>query len=319
MTLAAKLITADVLILGGGPAGLSAAASLSRLMVPTIVFDSGRYRNAPATHMHNMVGFDHVDPSHFRAISRQQLTDRYKTNTFVDRTVTSLTKTGDGSFEATDEDGQTYEARKVILATGVRDILPDIDGFASAWGHAIFHCLFCHGFEERNSKKAGLLAAGHFANPAFATAISGMAQRLAQDVVLYTNGNETLKADLETAFAATILHVSIDSRKIARVQQLGMETDERLALYFDNGEQDALGFMAYSPEFEVNVSKAWRDDMGIELNEVGDLKLDRMGKTTCPGVFAAGDHSGMMKAVSQALFSGNVAAAGVVHELVLGK
>jgi thioredoxin reductase len=319
MTTAARLITADVLILGGGPAGLSAAASLSRLMVPTIIFDSGRYRNAPATHMHNVVGFDHVDPSHFRAISRQQLTDRYKTNTFVDRAVITMTKTEDGSFETTDEDGQLYKAKKVILATGVRDILPEIDGFVSAWGHAIFHCLFCHGFEERNSKKAGLLTSGHLANPVFATAISGMAQRLAEDVTLYTNGNETLKAELETAFAATILHVRIDSRKIVRIQQLDMETGERLAVYFDNGEQELLGFMAYIPNFEVNVAKAWRDELGIELNEVGDLKLDRMGKTTCPGVFAAGDHSGMMKAVSHALFSGNVAAAGVVHELVLGK
>lgn len=318
MATVARLITVDVLVLGGGPAGLAAAASLSRLMVPAVVFDSGRYRNAPAAHMHNVVGFDHVHPSHFRAIGRQQLTDQYKTNAFVDRAIISLAKTKEGSFEATDEDGQTYAAKKVILATGVRDILPQIDGFASAWGHAIFHCLFCHGFEERNSKRAGLLAAGQLTNPTFATAISGMAQRLSKDVVVYTNGNEALKAELETAFAATILHVRIDSRKIVRVQQLGMETDERLAVFFDDNEQDMLGFMAYIPDIEVNVSKAWRDELGIELNEAGDLKLDRMGKTTCSGVFAAGDHSGMMKAVGQALLTGNVAAAGVVHELVLG-
>ena len=318
MATTAKLITADVFVLGGGPAGLAAATSLSRQMIPTIIFDSRRYRNAPTSHMHNVIGFDHKNPSEFRATSRRELTDRYKSNVFVDRQVTSLSKTANGLFEAVDSEGQRYSAKKVILATGVRDIFPEIDGYASAWGSAVFHCLFCHGFEERGSKRAALLAQGPLTNPAHACAVSGMAQRMADEVVILTNGDEKVKADLEAAISATILKVKVDPRKISRIEKLDMESNERVAIHFDGGEKDMLGFMVHLPAFEVNVPKEWRDDLGIELNEMGDLKLDQMQQTTCPGIFAAGDHAGMLKAVPHALFTGSTAAAFVVHSLVLG-
>ena len=76
--------------------------------------------------------------------------------------------------------------------------------------------------------------------------------------------------------------------------------------------------MVHLPNFEVNVPKSWRDDLGIELSEMGDLKLDHTQQTTCPGIFAAGDHAGMLKTVPHALFTGSTAGGYVVHELVLG-
>ena len=318
MAAAMKIINTDVFILGAGPAGLAAATSLSRQMIPTIIFDSGKYRNAPTSHMHNVIGFDHANPKDFRATSRRELTSRYKSNTFVERQVTKLTKGADGLFEATDAEGQRYSAKKVILATGVRDIFPEIEGYAEAWGSAVFHCLFCHGFEERGSRKAALLAQGPLTNPAHATAVSGMAQRMADEVVLYTNGDEQVKSSLETAISATILKAKVDSRKISRIEKFDMDSDERVAIHFEDGSKDTLGFMVHLPVYEVNVPKDWRDELGIELNETGDLKLDQMYQTTCPGIHAAGDHAGMLKAVPHALFTGSTAAAFVVHSLVLG-
>lgn len=318
MTSAAKTIAADVLILGGGPAGLAAATGLSRQMVPTIIFDSGKYRNAPTSHMHNVIGFDHQDPKVFRATARKELTDRYSSNTFVDRQVSNLRKSDSGLFEATDSQGQIYTGKKVILATGVRDILPPIPGFDAVWGSAAYHCLFCHGFEERGSKKAAVLAQGHLSNPAYATAVSGMAQRMTEELVLYTNGNDQAKADLEAAFSATILKVKVDSRKITHIDPLDMDSNERLAVHFADGSKENLGFMVHLPNFEVNVPKDWQDDLGLEVNEMGDLKVDQKLQTTCPGIFAAGDHAGMLKAVPHALFTGSSAAGYIVHELVLG-
>lgn len=317
--MASKAIAADVLVLGGGPAGLAAAASLSRQLVPTIIFDSGDYRNAPAQHMHNLPGFDHVPPAEFRATCRKDLTGRYKTNTFVDRRVTGLRKIESGLFEATDSQSQTYTGKKVVIATGVRDIYPDIPGYGSCWGLSIFHCLFCHGFEERGSKRAAVLAEGMLASPMIIPGIVGMAQRLADEVVVYTNGNEDVKANLDKVFADTILSVKVDARKITQAEQLDMDSKDRLAIHFADGQKDLLGFMVHIPDFEVNVPKTWRDDLGLELDEQKNLKVDMMGKTTCPGIWAAGDGATPMKAVSRALFTGNIVAGMAVHELVLGK
>jgi thioredoxin reductase len=319
MTMANKAIATDVLVLGGGPAGLAAATSLSRQLVPTIIFDSGKYRNEAARHMHNIPGFDHAAPANFRAASRSELTGRYRTNTFVDRQVTNLRKLDSGLFEATDSQGQAYTGKKVVLATGVRDLFPDIPGYADCWGRCIFHCLFCHGYEERGSKRAALLAEGLLASPKIAPAIAGMAGRLAHEVVVYTNGDDGVTAAVEGALADTVLDVTVDARKIIQVEKLDLESNERLAVHFADGGRDVLGFMAHIPAFEVNVPQEWRDNLGIELDEMKNVKVDGMQGTTCPGIVAAGDGATMLKAVSTALLAGNLAAGKLVHELVLSR
>ena len=123
----------DVLIIGGGPAGLSAATSLVRQLHTVVVFDSGAYRNGISRHLHNMATWDHKDPADFRKIAKQDLLARYKTVTFEDTEITSVEEMPDG-FHARDQSGNIWKGRKVILASGVRDILPDIPGFADGWG-----------------------------------------------------------------------------------------------------------------------------------------------------------------------------------------
>lgn len=128
----------DVLIIGGGPAGIAAATTLNRLMHPCIVFDHGVYRNDRSKHMHNVPTWDHKDPAEFRAAGRKDLTERYHTTRFVNAKVETLAKLDNGTFQATDSTGQKYIGKKVVLATGVEDLYPEIAGYGECWGHGMY-------------------------------------------------------------------------------------------------------------------------------------------------------------------------------------
>lgn len=133
----------DVLILGAGPAGLACAGGLARQLHTAVVFSNGAYRNARARHMHNVVGWDHADPSSFRAKAREDILSRYPSIQFRDVEVRNIKKLEDDGrgrsrFEAVDTEGQTYRGRKVVLATGVADIMPDSpEGYADLWGYGM--------------------------------------------------------------------------------------------------------------------------------------------------------------------------------------
>lgn len=127
----------DVLIIGGGPAGLSVATTIVRQLQTAIVLDSGVYRNARAEHMHGLPGFDHVDPAVFRTKAKGDILRRYETVEFRKARVTEIKKLDSGLFQATDQAGNVYEGRKVALATGVRDIQPDIEGYDECWGRGV--------------------------------------------------------------------------------------------------------------------------------------------------------------------------------------
>jgi thioredoxin reductase len=128
----------DVLIVGGGPAGLSMATALARQVYSALVLDSGEYRNARESHMHTVLGFDHADPADFRAKVRADLRRRYEQIEFKTAKITSVRKLDSGIFEATDEDGGKYTGRKLGLGTGVRDVPPaDIEGYDDCWARGM--------------------------------------------------------------------------------------------------------------------------------------------------------------------------------------
>lgn len=128
----------DALIIGAGPAGLAAATTLVRQLQTALVFDSGIYRNARAEHLHGVPGFDHIDPAAFRTKAKGDIMRRYDTVEFKKARITEIKKKEGGLFEAVDSAGNVYLGRKVVLATGVRDILPDdIEGFGACWGYGM--------------------------------------------------------------------------------------------------------------------------------------------------------------------------------------
>lgn len=127
----------DVLIIGGGPAGLSTATALVRQMYTAVVFDSGKYRNSAVQHMHNVPTWDHANPADFRAKAREDILKRYDTISFEDVEVESVVKTTAGLFEATDSTGKKWLGRKLMLATGVTDVMPDIKGYKECWARGM--------------------------------------------------------------------------------------------------------------------------------------------------------------------------------------
>lgn len=127
----------DALIVGAGPAGLAAALALGRLCRTAVVFDSGQFRNANVTAMHTVPSRDGTDPVEFRKIARSQIADKYITISFRYVTVTKAgrVKLDDGyqGYQLVDCESQRYTARKLILATGTEDVLPDVPGYSDNW------------------------------------------------------------------------------------------------------------------------------------------------------------------------------------------
>lgn len=126
----------DALIIGGGPAGLTTALTLARQVHTSIVFDDNNYRNKRTGHMHMVLTVDSESPVAFREKARQNIMSQYDTVTFEDTTITSVKKI-DGGFEAQNASGQTWQGKKVVLATGVADIYPDIDGYEECWARGM--------------------------------------------------------------------------------------------------------------------------------------------------------------------------------------
>lgn len=135
----------DVLIIGGGPAGLSIATTIVRQLQTAIVLDSGTYRNSRSEHMHGVPGFDHVDPVVFRTKAKGDILKRYDTVEFRKTRITEVKKVslegdsegGHEQFQAIDWQGNVFVGRKVALATGVKDVLPDVDGYNECWGRGM--------------------------------------------------------------------------------------------------------------------------------------------------------------------------------------
>ena len=123
---------------GGGPAGLSAALALARQAQSSIVFDSGKYRNDATDYMHMVPAFDHSSSAEYRAAARYNIASRYDHVTFADIEIDTITKAEDGIFRASSRcSTQSWQGKKVILASGVKDIFPNIEGYQDCWGKSL--------------------------------------------------------------------------------------------------------------------------------------------------------------------------------------
>ncbi|PWY93217.1 thioredoxin reductase glit [Aspergillus sclerotioniger CBS 115572] len=305
----------DVLIIGAGPSGLSTATGLARQLHTAIVFDSGIYRNSKTQLMHNVLGWDHRNPAEFRAAGRADLTDRYATIQFQNSTIETIKQVeAQQLFEARDADGHRWYGRKVVLASGVRDLPLGIEGYDECWANGIYHCLFCDGYEERGQESVGVLALAPLNDPPRAVHMARMARRLADSVTVYTHGDVQLAKDIQNA-ADGPSWLKLDARPIMRFQkgEIGKTVIVHLGLA-ETSESRTEGFLVYSPLTELNGPFA--KQLALTLTEGGEIQTSApFHETSVPGVFAVGDCATPYKAVTPALMMGSLAAAGLVAQL----
>jgi len=280
----------DVLVIGAGSAGLSAALTLGRCRRRVLVADSGPTRNAPSGAVHSFFSRDGVRPATLLHIGREQLAP-YPTVEVREFKIATLAKLAQG-FQATGQNSQghptTATARRVLLATGVEDVLPPLPGFRELWGSSVLHCPYCHGYEVRDQPLA-VYGQGK--------AVVGLAllmSRWSSDVIVVTNGPG---------------HLTDYARQRLRRQGIGLRTEPiarlvgtarrglRCVEFADGSYIERSALFLHPPQEQRSTLAA---DLGARLTSKGAVWVDRQAQTTVPGLYAAGD---MVPGQQQALLA----------------
>lgn len=292
----------DVVVAGGGPAGLSAALALGRARKRVLLCDSGPRRNAAAVHVHNFVTRDGVTPDEFRRAGRSQLAE-YPNVQSSNARVESVAGTR-GAFEVRLA-SETVAARRILLCTGMIDEMLPIEGFRELWGRAIFQCPYCHGWEIQD-RRWGYL--GRAADASHFLPFALQARAWTRDLVVFTNGTfDVSEPERERLQGAGIrLETAALSRLVVREQ--GLE-----AIELASGARvpcDAL--FTHPPQRQVELIGS----LGVALQDDGYVRVDAQSReTSVPGVYAAGDLTTRMQAAIHAAAAGTQAAAMINLEL----
>jgi thioredoxin reductase len=291
----------EVIIIGGSYSGLSAAMSLGRSLRQVLVIDSGLPCNRQTPHSHNFITQDGEKPAVISAKAKLQV-DIYKSVQFYNGLAVKALKT-EGGFEIEMESGVIFTSKKILFATGVKDLLPEIEGFAACWGISVLHCPYCHGYEVKNEKTA-VIANGEMGFE-FAKLISNWTK----DLRLCTNGKSELSLEQTQILknhGVQIFEEVIDS----------FEHNEGYIkkIIFKNGEKVEVKAIYARPPFEQHCPIP--ETLGCESSEQGLLKVDGMQKTNIAGVFASGDCTTQMRSVAIAVSTGSFAGAVINRELI---
>jgi thioredoxin reductase len=291
----------DVIIIGGSYAGLSAAMALGRSLRNVLIIDGGQPCNIQTPHSHNFLTQDGNTPKEISTIAKSQV-EEYDTVKFYQGFAVSGVKTENG-FEITLAKGEKFTAKKLIFATGIRDIMPDIKGFSECWGISIVHCPYCHGYEHRDQETAII------ANGPKGYHLVSMVNNLTKKITILTNG----KADfsVEQLEKLNKHQIKIIETAISEIEQKSGVLEN---VVFSDGTKMAFdvayGVVPIKQHLDIPVS------LGCELTELGYIKVDFMQKTTVPHVYACGDNAIMMRSVANAVSTGNIAGAVANGELV---
>jgi thioredoxin reductase len=264
----------DVIVVGAGPAGLSAALTLGRQRRNVLVLDSGEPRNAPADGVHMLLSRDGVPPMELRRLGRADL-EAYETAEYREDMAVSAVRSAEG-FDVTLAGGAVERARALILATGIADEMPDLPGVAERFGKSVFHCPFCHGFEARDQPLAVL--GNDFVHAVLALYL---ADRLTSDVILCTGGPQRLGTELMAKLAER--GVGVREGELAAVEG-GFG---RLKVVFADSDVLDRGAVFLHPATRQKSTLAAQ--LGCETLQDGTVRVDERQLSSVPGVFAVGD------------------------------
>ncbi|WP_277212530.1 NAD(P)/FAD-dependent oxidoreductase [Isoptericola croceus] len=300
--------TYDVLVIGGGAAGLSGALTLARARWKVAVLDAGEPRNAPAAGVHGLLGREGVGPAELVTTGRAEV--RGYGGQVVDGRVAQVVRDDGGThpFVVTLDDGRVARARRLLVATGLLDELPDVPGLAARWGRDVLHCPFCHGYEVRD-QRIGILATGpHAARQALL-----FSQWSGQVVLLTHTAPAPSDEDAAKLAARGVAIVS------GTVRQVTAEEDRLTGVVLADGSTVALDALAVATTMRARTDVVGQ--LGLEVaphpSGQGDhLVADETGRTSVPGVWVAGNASNLAAQVSTAAAEGAWAAAQITFDLV---
>lgn len=286
--------TFDVIIIGGSYAGLSAAMALGRSLRKVLILDSGLPCNRQTPHSHNFITQDGETPVAITQKAKAQVL-QYDTVQFRQGLAVSGRKTATG-FEIDTEQGEVLAASKLIFATGIKDLMPAIKGFAECWGISVVHCPYCHGYELRGQHTAIM------ANAERGFHLASLVHNLTDSVTLLTSG----KAAFSEAQLAKLAqhHIEIIETEVAEIVH---EKGHVKAVVFSDGVQRDFDAVYAAIPFEQH--SAIPAALGCELTEHGYIKTDGFQQTTVEGVYACGDNSNPMRSVAFAVATGNMTGA----------
>lgn len=295
-----NITRSDVIIIGGSYAGLSAAMALGRSLRNVLVIDSGKPCNRQTPHSHNFLTRDGETPAGIAALARGQVM-KYPTVRFLNGTAEEVS--GVNNDFSVKVNNELYTTRKILFATGVKDVHPPIKGFAECWGISSLHCPYCHGYEVKNEKL------GVIANGEVAFEMTRLIAHWSKDLTLFTNGRHTIHDE---------------QLKQIRARHIPIEEKEIIEIIHDRGYMNRLVFKdGTTQELKAVFTRSLTEQrcpipekLGCELTEHNHIKVDGLQKTTVSGVYAAGDSVTMMRAISASVATGGMAGAAINRELI---
>lgn len=293
--------TFDVIIVGGSYSGLAAGMALGRALRKVLIIDSGIPCNRQTPFSHNFITQDGKPPKEIATTARRQV-EKYDTVKIFNGLATTGAKTETG-FEIRTATGEIFVAQKLIFATGIKDIMPDIPGFPECWGITVLHCPYCHGYEARK-QKTGILG-----NGAYGFEFSSLISNWTNDLTLYTNGKSTLTH--EQLLKIKSHNINIEEDEIERLEH---ENGYLKHIIFKNGKVIPIEALYSRCSFVQHCPIP--ESLGCELNDDGYIRVDPFQKTTVHGIFACGDNTSRMRTVANAVSTGTTAGMMVNKELI---
>jgi thioredoxin reductase len=289
--------TYDVAVIGGGPAGLSAALVLGRARRRVVVVDAGAPRNAPAAHMQGFLSRDGMPPADLLRAARAEVR-RYGVEIVEDRVVDAT-----AGFTLSLAGGRTAEARQVLLATGAADELPDVPGARDRWGRDLLHCPYCHGWEVRD-QALGVLGTGPGS-----VEHAHLLRQWTDDVILFTHTHAVTTGERATLTARGIAVVD------GSVERLVVTDDRLRAVQLADGRTVPRDALFIRPALRAHADGP-AAALGCELLAGGLVRADADGRTSVPGVWAAGNATNPRAQVITAAGEGSAVAIAINTTLV---
>lgn len=291
----------DVVIIGGSYSGLAAGMALGRSLRKVLIIDSGKPCNIQTPHSHNFLTQDGKTPHEIASLAKQQV-QMYPTINFFNGLAINGEKSENG-YKIETQSGETFNAKKLIFATGIKDVMANLEGYTECWGISVLHCPYCHGYEVRN-QRTGILANGENGFE-----FSNLISHWTNDLTLFTDGISTLTGEQTTQMESR--HIKIVEKEIRKLEHAdGMVQN----IVFKDGTTSYIKALYARSTFTQHciIPKT----LGCELTDEGYIKIDPIQRTSVPGIFACGDNTTRMRTVANAVSMGTAAGIMVNNELI---